>query len=215
MASQPSGNARPHALCSPHPGTLRSLLSLLFIARIPHAAIPSPTHVGSQVQLPAHPPPRFPGKSLLDKTQASSRGGCPAPCFPEKPAGHPGLEHFPTDTSVSGQREVQELCLCQSQFEFKSWLGHKLTHRGTLGMFFVCLLLFRAAPEAYGSSQARGPIRATVAGLHHSSRQRRIQIMPVAYPTAYCNAGSPTHRVRPGVKPTSSWILVGFVSAAP
>ena len=29
-------------------------------------------------------------------------------------------------------------------------------------------LLFRAAPVAYGRSQARGPIRATAAGLHHS-----------------------------------------------
>ena len=33
---------------------------------------------------------------------------------------------------------------------------------------FVCFLLFRAAPLAYGGSQARGPIRATAAGLHHS-----------------------------------------------
>ena len=29
-------------------------------------------------------------------------------------------------------------------------------------------LLFRASPAAYGGSQARGPIRATAAGLHHS-----------------------------------------------
>ena len=40
--------------------------------------------------------------------------------------------------------------------------------------FFVCLfvfffaLFFRAAPVAYGSSQARDPIGATAAGLHHS-----------------------------------------------
>ena len=40
--------------------------------------------------------------------------------------------------------------------------------------FFVCLfvcLLFRAAPEAYGSSQPRNPIGATAAGLHRSSWQ--------------------------------------------
>ena len=35
-------------------------------------------------------------------------------------------------------------------------------------------LLFRAAPVAYGVTQARGIIRATTAGLHHSSRQRQI-----------------------------------------
>ena len=37
-------------------------------------------------------------------------------------------------------------------------------------MFWVIIyfLLFRAAPVAYGSSQARDPIGATAAGLHHS-----------------------------------------------
>ena len=33
--------------------------------------------------------------------------------------------------------------------------------------------------------------------------------------TAHSKAGSPTPWVRPGIKPTSSWIPVGFVSAAP
>jgi len=33
---------------------------------------------------------------------------------------------------------------------------------------FFSFLLFRAVPAAYGSSQARGPIRASAAGLHHS-----------------------------------------------
>ena len=32
------------------------------------------------------------------------------------------------------------------------------------------------------------------------------------YATACGNAGSLTHWVRPGIKPTSSWILVGFLS---
>ena len=34
--------------------------------------------------------------------------------------------------------------------------------------FFFCFLLFRAEHAAYGSSQARGRIRASAAGLHHS-----------------------------------------------
>ena len=63
----------------------------------------------------------------------------------------------------------------------------------------LLLLIFRAAPTAYGCSQARGRIRATAAGLHHRHR----------------NTGSLTHWTRPGIKPTSSWILVGFVSAEP
>ena len=36
-------------------------------------------------------------------------------------------------------------------------------------LFFLFLFcLFRAAPATYGGSQARGPIRAIAAGLHHS-----------------------------------------------
>ena len=34
--------------------------------------------------------------------------------------------------------------------------------------FFFFFLLFRAAPEAYGVSQARGLIGAVATGLHHS-----------------------------------------------
>ena len=43
-----------------------------------------------------------------------------------------------------------------------------------LFIFFYVFCLFRAAPAAHGSSQARGLIRAVAAGLHHSSRQRRV-----------------------------------------
>ena len=46
-------------------------------------------------------------------------------------------------------------------------------------------------------------------------QQHRIQNSSATYTTAHGNAGSLTHRVRPGIEPTSSWILVGFVSAAP
>ena len=36
-----------------------------------------------------------------------------------------------------------------------------------LSTFFLFFFLFRAAPRAYGSSQARGLIEATAASLHH------------------------------------------------
>ena len=38
---------------------------------------------------------------------------------------------------------------------------------GLLVFFF--LIFFRAAPMAYGGSQARGPVGAMAAGLHHSN----------------------------------------------
>ena len=40
--------------------------------------------------------------------------------------------------------------------------------------FLFMYFIFRAAPVAYGCSQARGPIGAIVAELHHSSQQLRI-----------------------------------------
>ena len=54
---------------------------------------------------------------------------------------------------------------------------------------FVCLLLFRAEPTAYGGSQARDPIGATAVGLHHSHSN--------ADPSPICNLhhSSRQHRI--------------------
>ena len=59
--------------------------------------------------------------------------------------------------------------------------------------------LFRATPTAYGGSWSRGQIGAVATNLHHS----------------HSNEVSLTPWVRPGVEPTSLWILVRFVSAEP
>lgn len=54
----------------------------------------------------------------------------------------PGLEHFPTDASVSGHREGQERCLCQYNSEFKAWLAHRLTRHRTVGKFCFVIDFF-------------------------------------------------------------------------
>ena len=64
--------------------------------------------------------------------------------------------------------------------------------------WLVCLFL-GSHPEPYGSSQVRGWVRAVATGLHHS----------------HSNVGSLTHWARPEIKPTSSRILVWFVTTAP
>ena len=43
----------------------------------------------------------------------------------------------------------------------------------------------------------------------------RIQALSSTYTIAHGNARSLAHWARPGIKPTSSWILVRFISAAP
>ena len=43
-------------------------------------------------------------------------------------------------------------------------------------LFFVFVFVFRAVPMAYRSSQARGPIRAAAAGLHHRHSNARSEM---------------------------------------
>ena len=106
----------------------------------------------------------------------------------------------------------------------------KLTFFLNCSIFMCSFLFFRAAPVAYGSSQARGPIRATAVSLHHShsnsgstpvcdlyhsSGQHQIHVASETYTATCCNARSLTHGAKPRIEPTSSWILVGFFSTEP
>ena len=81
--------------------------------------------------------------------------------------------------------------------------------RNSLILFFI-FLLFRAAPAAYGDSQARGLIGATAASLphSHSNTGSQLRLRPTPQLTA-----TPDPRGR-GSNPTS-WTLVGFVAASP
>ena len=74
--------------------------------------------------------------------------------------------------------------------------------------FFFCL--FRAASVAHGSSQARGLITATAAGLCLSHSNTGSE--PCLWSAAHGNTRSLTHWARPGIEPVSSWILVRFVN---
>ena len=62
--------------------------------------------------------------------------------------------------------------------------------------FFFFFCLFSVAHAAYGGSQARGLIRAVASVLHQN----------------HGNSRSLTHWVRPGIEPTTSWFLVGFIN---
>ena len=77
---------------------------------------------------------------------------------------------------------------------------------------FWVVCLFRAAPEAYGGSQARGWIRTTAAGLCQSPSSEGCEPSSATYTTAHGNAGSLSHCARPGIEPATSWFLVGFIN---
>ena len=82
-----------------------------------------------------------------------------------------------------------------------------------LSMIGVSYPFARGAHPAYGSSQ----------GLNQSCscwptlqpQQSGIQATSVTYTTAHNNVRSLTHRVRPGIKPESSWILLRFITTKP
>ena len=83
-----------------------------------------------------------------------------------------------------------------------------------IGFFclFVCFFcLFRAAPLAFGSSQARGRIGAVAAGQCHIHSHTRSE--PCLWPntTIHGNAGPLTHWA--GIEPASLQMLVRFVTA--
>ena len=90
--------------------------------------------------------------------------------------------------------------------------------------FFVCLfvcLLFVFLPFSWatstvcGGSQARGLNRSCSCQPTPEPQQLGIRAVSAAYTTAHGNARSLTHWTRPGIEPTTSWYLVGFISTLP
>ena len=109
----------------------------------------------------------------------------------------------------------------QEDFFFFNGLNTPITRQDmSYWIFFSFLSIFffflfsSAAPMACGGSQARGRIRATASSLHHSHSNAGSE--PCLWSTPQLKAIlDPTHWARPGVEPTSSWILVRFVSVVP
>ena len=94
--------------------------------------------------------------------------------------------------------------------------------------FYLCIYLFlsfffsslsRATPGTYGSSQSRGWIGAVATATpqprYTTATATWDQAASATYTTAHSNTRSLTHWEGPGIEPTSSWILVGFISTEP
>ena len=75
--------------------------------------------------------------------------------------------------------------------------------------FFFCH--FRAAPVAYGCAQAKSKNRSYSCWPISQPQQCQIWAYAVTYAAACGNGWSLTYWARPGIEPTSSWILVRFV----
>ena len=75
---------------------------------------------------------------------------------------------------TSNHASHQVLCMLQEALSFLSALSLTPATESTLLFFFF--FLFRGIPVAYGSSQARGWIRAVASGVHHSLSNTRFKL---------------------------------------
>ena len=80
-------------------------------------------------------------------------------------------------------------------------------------MTLFCFV-FRTTSGAYGGSQARGWISYSCWPAPQP-QQHQIRAESATYTTAHGKARSLTHWAGPGIKPSTSWFLVRFASAAP
>ena len=79
-------------------------------------------------------------------------------------------------------------------------------------LIFTFFCLSRATPVPYGSSQDRSQIGAAAASHSHSPSNTGSELRLQSTPEAHGSARSLTCWARPGIEPSSLWILVGFVS---
>ena len=96
------------------------------------------------------------------------------------------------------------------EWDIRSIFTVHIAYLGTWRPIFFFFVFFKSTSIAYGSSHAKGLIRAAAAGLYHSHRNTRSEFTSVTYTTAHGNARSFTHWAGPGIKPASSWILVHY-----
>ena len=80
--------------------------------------------------------------------------------------------------------------------------------------FYFYFLLFRATALAYGNSREGVKLELQLPAYTTATAMLDLSLS-VTYTTAHGNTGSLTHWTRPGIKPTTSWFLVIFISAAP
>ena len=85
-------------------------------------------------------------------------------------------------------------------------------------IFILFIYFFFLGPHSRHMEVSRLGVKsgARAAGLphNHSNSGSRLHLRST-YTTAHGNARCLTHWVRPGIEPTSSWILIGFVSTVP
>ena len=110
------------------------------------------------------------------------------------------------ETKQHARLQCKNVPISLQSFGFLSNLKNIKWYLRVVFFFFSFYLFLRAVPSAYGSSQARGQIRAPAASLHHSRGNTRSKLSST-YAAPRGNTRSLTHWVRPRIKPSFSWTL--------
>ena len=108
-----------------------------------------------------------------------------------------------TQLSRPSQRKTKFLAEASS--------SSQMVLQGEIKALFIYLFISFLWPNLWhmeAPGLAKGRTRAAIASLH----QNQIQAKSSTYATALGNSRSLTHWVRPGIEPTSSWILVKFLT---
>ena len=88
--------------------------------------------------------------------------------------------------------DMMEKSMKMKTMRMKMRMRMKVGYYVRFGGMSLIFWLFRATPEAYGDSQARGRIRATAAGLHCTIATPDPSRVCVLHHRAHDNAGSLT-----------------------
>ena len=106
----------------------------------------------------------------------------------------------------------KNLKVCRKQIA--KWQKSFLINSHLFFILIIIILVFRAVPTAYGSSQGMGLIRSVTAGLPTATAMPDpSHIFDLHHSSWQCWILNPVSGA--GIEPTSSWILVRFVSTEP
>ena len=124
-------------------------------------------------------------------------------CIAQRKAGQKMecLGHFCVPGKIKHSYSLNKMGVPWDELTYRTNLQNTLfCLQKTTGLFYI-FFLFMATPTAYGSSQARGWIRAAATGQHHSKSNIRRKLHLWSTPQL---VRSLTHWARPKIEPVSS-----------
>ena len=114
------------------------------------------------------------------------------------------------------KRVVSKLMLQFGMFSVRSKHAHLINYYyRMIGKLLFCFCFLGLYLQHMEVPRLRVKSELKLQACTTATAQSQIRAMSATYTTAYRNAGSLTHWVRPGIEPATLWLLVGFLSTVP